>query len=263
MTLLRSIEYADRQPPDEHPFDVPVIAQLETLAFTSPVTFFAGENGTGKSTLLEGIAAAARAVVIGGEDIGRDGKPTPAVRLARTLRLVWNRKTHRGFFLRAEDFFGFADRVQRTLDELDDLNSQYEERFEGYGKTLAQGAVQGQRAALASRYGENPHAGSHGEKFLRVFNERFIPEGLYLLDEPDTALSPQRQLALLGMLKDMVAQGAQFIIATQSPMLMAFPDATILSFDHAPLAPVPYDEVDQVVLLRSFLQHPGAYVRQL
>jgi predicted ATPase len=263
MIHLRAVEYADRQPPEEHPFDVPVIVHLDTLSFTSPVTFFAGENGTGKSTLLEGIAAAAGAITIGSDDVSRDGSLGPARRLARTLRLVWNRKTHRGFFLRAEDFFGFTGRVQRTLTELDALSAEYEERFSGYGKALAQGAMQSQRAALVAKYGENPDARSHGEQFLQVFNERFVPDGLYLLDEPDTALSPQRQLALLGMLKDMVEQDAQFIIATQSPMLMAFAGSTILSFDRVPAAVVPYDEVDQVVLARSFLEQPEAYLRRL
>ena len=263
MIQLRSVEYADRQPQQEYPFDVPVIANLDLLSFTAPVTFFAGENGTGKSTLLEAIAAAADAITIGSEDIGRDGSLGPARRLAGCLRLVWNRKSHRGFFLRAEDFFGFGGRIQRTMAELDALKADYEERFTGYGKALAQGAVEGQRRALAAKYGENPDARSHGEQFLNVFNERFVPDGLYLLDEPDTALSPQRQLALLGMLKDMVGQGAQFVIATQSPMLMAFRDATILSFDRVPVEPVAYDDVDQVILARGFLQTPDAYLRQL
>jgi predicted ATPase len=263
MIHLRSVEYAGRQPAEEYPFSVPVIAQLETITFTSPVTFFAGENGTGKSTLLEGIAAAADAITVGGQDIGRDESLGPARRLGKALQLTWSRRTHRGFFLRAEDFIGFTGRVQRMLGELDALKAEYEERFTGYGKQLAQGAIEGQRRALVARYGENPDARSHGEQFMQVFQERFVPDGLYLLDEPDTALSPQRQLALLGMLKDMVGQGAQFIIATQSPMLMAFPDATILSFDRVPAAEVPYDEVEQVVLARSFLARPDAYLRRL
>jgi predicted ATPase len=98
---------------------------------------------------------------------------------------------------------------------------------------------------------------------MHVFSERFVPDGLYLLDEPDTALSPQRQLALLGLIKEMVGEGAQFIIATQSPMLMAFPGATILSFDRVPATEVAYDEVEQVVLARSFLERPEAYLRRL
>jgi predicted ATPase len=249
--------------PDTYPFNVPVIAQLDRLVFRSPVTFFAGENGTGKSTLLEGIAASARLPTVGGEDVDRDETLKPARELAGRLRLQWQKRTHRGFFLRAEDFFNFSLRMTRLVAEMDALASDYASRFEGYARGLAQGAVAGQRVEIVRRYGENLDARSHGESFLTIFESRFVPDGLYLLDEPDTALSPQRQLALLHMLKTMVDQEAQFIIATQSPILMAFPGATILSFDRCPAEEVPYDQVDQVVLARSFLNQPEAFLRQI
>jgi predicted ATPase len=249
--------------PDAYPFNVPVIAQLQRLVFRSPVTFFAGENGTGKSTILEGIAAGARLPAVGSEDVDRDQTLKPARELAERLRLQWEKRTHRGFFLRAEDFFNFSLRMSRLVAEMDALATDYAERFEGYGGQLARGAVAGQRAEIIRRYGENLDARSHGESFLTLFESRFVPDGLYLLDEPDTALSPQRQLALLHMLKSMVDAEAQFIVATQSPILMAFPGATILSFDRCPAEEVPYDDVDQVVLARSFLNQPEAFLRQL
>ena len=107
------------------------------------------------------------------------------------------------------------------------------------------------------------HNRSHGETFLQVFQSRFVPGGLYLLDEPDTALSPLRQLALLSMMSGMVQQEAQFSIATHSPMLMAFPDATIFTFDEHGLTETAYDEVDNVVLMRDCLANPEAFLRQL
>jgi predicted ATPase len=126
------------------------------------------------------------------------------------------------------------------------------EGLKGYGLRLAQGVVRGQRGALAARYGEDADARSHGESFLNLFQSRFVPGGLYLLDEPEAPLSPQRQLALLALLKGMTGQDSQFVVATHSPILMALPGADILSFDRAPVRRVRYDEVARLP------QQPGS-----
>jgi len=123
--------------------------------------------------------------------------------------------------------------------------------------------VRGQRRALANRYGEDADARSHGESFLQLFQSRFVPGGLYLLDEPEAPLSPQRQLALLAMLKGMAAQDSQFVVATHSPILMALPGADILSFDQPPVRRIAYEEVEQVSLTRDFLNNPEAFLRHL
>src|ERR1051326_9099981 len=115
-------------------------------------------------------------------------------------------------------------------EELEEMAQSYEQEFTGYALGLAKGAVLGQKAELEKKYGENLDANSHGESFLKLFQARFVPGGLYLLDEPEAPLSPQRQLALLSMLKEMADQDAQFIIATHSPLWMAFPVAALLSF---------------------------------
>ena len=128
---------------------------------------------------------------------------------------------------------------------------------------LFRSVVRGQRRALTSRYGEDADARSHGESFLQLFQSRFVPGGLYLLDEPEAPLSPQRQLALLSMLREMAAQDSQFIIATHSPILMALPGADILSFDHAPVRRIPYEEVEHVTLTRDFLNNPAAFLKHL
>lgn len=249
--------------PDHYPFNLPLVRDLETLAFRSPVTFFVGENGSGKSTILSALAAASGAITIGGEDIRTDATMAPARALAARLSLAWQQKTHRGFFMRAEDLFNFARLMAQQVRDLEADAVAFAQDLSGYGLQLAQGAVRGQRAALIRSYGEDLNARSHGESFLQVFQARFVPGGLYLLDEPDTALSPQRQLALLAMLKDMVAQDAQFIIATHSPIVLAFPDATILAFDGETISDVAYDAVDNVTLTRSFLTNPDAYLRRL
>lgn len=256
------MKHPSRQP-DEYPFTLPVVRQMETLTLKSPVTFFVGENGAGKSTLLEAIAVASGSIAVGGEDLATDPTLRPVRELASQLALGWRKRTHRGFFLRAEDFFNFASRMEASVRELDELAESYTQPEMSYGARLAQGAMRGQQSALTRNYGADLHTRSHGEAFLQVFQSRFVPGGLYLLDEPDTALSPLRQLAFLAMLRDMVHQEAQFIIATHSPMLMAFPKATIFKFDERGVTETAYDEVDNVVLMRDFLANPEAFLRQL
>jgi predicted ATPase len=248
------------------PFSVPVIRSLDTLRFESAVTFFVGENGSGKSTLLEGIAAAASLPAVGSADLDRDASLGPQRELARALKLVWSRRTTRGFFLRAEDFFGFAKRLSAMRAELlariAELEVEYADRS-GWAKGLAMGPVHASLADMERRYGVDLDANSHGQSFLQLFRSRFVPNGLYLLDEPEAPLSPQSQLALMAMIQDMLAEGAQFVIATHSPILLAYPGATIYSFDRVPASVVPYEELEHVVLTREFLKAPERYLRAL
>ena len=248
---------------DSYPFNIPVLRSLVEIEFNSRVTFFVGENGTGKSTLLEAIAAGVGSIAIGGEDIQRDPTLEHARKLAEQLRFVWQKKTRRGFFLRAEDLFNFTKKVNQLRKELDELASDYDKELTGYGLLLAKGAVKGQRNALAKSYGEDADARSHGESFLDLFQERFVPGGLYLLDEPEAPLSPQRQLTLLSLLKEMVEQEAQFIIATHSPILMALPEASIFNFDSSPIEEVAYADLEHVSLTKAFLNSPETFLRRL
>jgi predicted ATPase len=264
MTHLQSVNLkpsAKRQ--SGFPFDLPLIREFSQIEFRAPVTFFVGENGSGKSTLIEAIAAGANSVAVAGEDVERDRSLDHARALARQLTLAWRQKSNRGFFLRAEDFFNFAKRVQAMKKELQEIADGFEEEYSGDALARAQGHVLGQRRALIERYGENLDANSHGESFLKLFQSRFVPGGLYLLDEPEAPLSPQRQLALLAMLKEMVGERAQFIIATHSPILMAFPGASIFSFDQHPIREVAYDDVEHVSMTRAFLNNPDSFLRYL
>lgn len=245
------------------PFTLPLVQNLGEIEMRSPVAFFVGENGSGKSTLIESIAAAVNLPAVGAEDIARDKSLNNARALGKQLKLGWQHKTHRGFFLRAEDFFSFAKRLQTMQAELQEMADEFENEYTGYALGLAKGAALGQRQALIERYGENLDANSHGESFLKLFQARFVPNGLYLLDEPEAPLSPQRQLALLSMMKEMVGEGAQFIIATHSPILMAYPEAQIFSFDSHPVVETAYDEVEHVSLTRQFLNNPNSFLRYL
>ncbi|MFN0123015.1 MAG: AAA family ATPase [Blastocatellia bacterium] len=248
---------------DEYPFSLPLIRDFPDLPFRSNVTFLTGENGSGKSTLLEAIAAGAGAIAAGATDIDRDESLAPARKLGKFLKFNWRNKTRRGFYLRAEDFFGFALRMQREVRDLEQIARDFEGDYSGYALGLAQGAALGQRQALIEKYGENLDARSHGESFLKMFQARFVPNGLYLLDEPEAPLSPQRQLALLAMLKEMTEQDAQFIIATHSPILMAFPGAVILHFDGRTISEIAWEDTEHVSLTRSFLNNPQMYLRHL
>ena len=264
MIHLRSINIKpNAKKVDAYPFNIPFVRKFKSIDFHKPVTFLVGENGSGKSTLLEAIAAGGGSIAVGGEDIQRDDTLPHARKLSEQFKFVWERRTRRGFFLRAEDFFNFARRVNRMSKELEQMAAEYEHQLTGRALELAKGVVLGQRYELAHKYGEDADARSHGESFLQLFRERFVPGGLYLLDEPEAPLSPQRQLALLSMLKEMVEQDAQFIIATHSPVLMAFPEAAILSFDSHPVKEIAYDEVEHVSLMKAFLNNPEQFLRRL
>lgn len=249
------------------PFSVPAIRQMESLDVNVPVTCFVGENGSGKSTLLEAIAIASNLPSAGSSDQARtDASLEQQGFLARALRLGWRVRNNRGLFLRAEDFMGFQRLLQRERAEfaetLERMEEDYADRSE-YAKTLAMGPLRASMADMDRRYGANPDAKSHGEAFLNFFQQRLVPKGLYLMDEPEAALSPQRQLALLAMMFDLVSEGAQFIIATHSPILLAFPGARIYSFDDPPIAEVAWEETEHVRLTRDFLASPERYLRNL
>jgi predicted ATPase len=267
MIHLRSIQTKNLEnSPSSYPFNLPLIQQFQTISFQSPVTFFVGENGSGKSTLIEAIAAAVGSIVVGSDNIQNDISLQPARTLANHLQLVWNKRTNRGFFLRAEDFFGYAKRMAKLRAEMQ--NDLEEVRKDNRNRSiqaqqLAESPFQREIYGMKQSKTDSLTHVSHGESFLQLFQSRFVPNGLYLLDEPEAPLYPLRQLTLITLLKQMVEEDAQFIIATHSPILMAFPDAEILNFDETPIRPVAFDELQHVEIMRGFLNNPKAYLNHL
>jgi predicted ATPase len=250
--------------PHDFPFSVPTIAALDYIRFETPVTILVGENGTGKSTFLEALAVATGLPAVGSARPASDPSLEAQRRLARTLRLAWRGRTHRGFFLRAEDFFGFQKEVSRARVDHQAQVQRIAAEMKGastFARQLAQGPHRASIADMERRYGADADALSHGEAFLNLFAARLAPAGLYLLDEPEAALSPQSQLGFLAMIRNALSTGSQFIIATHAPILMAIPDACILSFDCAPPREVPFEEISSVTLVRDFLQAPERYLR--
>ncbi|HXM61498.1 MAG TPA: AAA family ATPase [Terriglobales bacterium] len=222
---------------DQYPFNIPAIATLREIAVRKPVLFFVGENGSGKSTLLEAIA-----IHYG---FGREGgnrnlraETTESVRavepLVKALRVAFTKRTGAGFYLRAESFFN-------TATAIDALGVS-----DGYG-------------------GRSLHEQSHGESFISLAESRFNREGFYVMDEPEAALSPQRQLSLMLILHDLVRnrRDVQVLIATHSPLLLAYPEAQILSFDEGTIHEITYRESAPYQLCSRFLADPDRYMHSL
>ena len=267
MLHLRAIEL--RCPPDAgdaFPFDLPALRGLTRLELRAPVTILVGENGSGKSTILEAVAIAARSITAGSADAVTDPTLAGVRSLADALRLTWSKRPGRGFFLRAEDFFGYARRMDETRAgleaELERVEREYADA-EPYARALAASPMHRELGAIQARYGNGLDARSHGEAFLHFFAERLVPGGIYFLDEPEAPLSPTRQLSFLAMLAEMERQGSQVVMATHSPILLAYPGADLLSFDATPIARVRYDELEHVTFTREFLRDPDAFLRHL
>lgn len=252
--------------PNGFPFDVPVVRTLETLELSPGVTFFVGENGSGKSTLLEAIALAAELPTVGSDETRDDATLAAQRALAKHLTMSWTSRSKRGFFLRAEDFFGYAKRLSRMKAEMRDRIAEIEREYEGrsdYAKGLAMGPAYASLGAIDGQYGGDLDGRSHGQSFLTLFQARFVPGGLHLLDEPEAPLSPQSQLALMALIHDMLARDGQFVIATHSPILLAFPGATIYSFDRTPPERIAFEEIEHVNLTRAFLNDPKSFLRRI
>lgn len=267
--ILRSVRFikpAEIPRKAGFPFNVPSLSLLEDLEFTKPVTIFVGQNGSGKSTILEAIAAAAGSITVGSYSVDSDPTLAHARNLASHLRLTWSAKTKRGFFMRTEDFFGFAKSVEETREDMQHRLRELDEEYRGrsrFALMQARSAFAGSIGAIESQYGEGLDAQSHGESILKLLKARIVPRGLYILDEPEAPMSPLTQLALVAMVKDAVSEGSQFLMSTHSPVVMACQDAEIISLDAAVPGPVAYDEIEHVKFMRSFLANPRAFVDRL
>ena len=221
----------DVVPRDSYLRDISALKGLDRLAFESNVTFFAGENGTGKSTLLEGIAVAYGFNAEGGTMNYQFSTYRDVSELEEAIRLVKGyRKRNSGYFFRAESFFNVATATNLKYND--------DGRLPDY------------------------HAQSHGESFLTFLQDE-AREGMYLMDEPEAALSPQRQLTLLRHIYFMAMEGSQFIIATHSPILLGLPGARILNFSDEGVRPMAYEETESYQITRLFLERRGQMLKEL
>lgn len=240
------------------PWSVPAVRAFERLELSPGVTFFVGENGSGKSTLLEAIALAAEIPGLGPAPPEADVTLAKQRELARYLRLAWTARSRRGLYLRAESYYlalhAWARNEARVLREklqaLDPAWMPDRLPLEGEPVHMDEMSAESWFAEVDAR--------SHGESFLDTLVGRVSGPGLYLLDEPESPLSPKRQIALLKHLRAAVRGGAQIVVATHSPILLALPGAKIVSFDTAPPSVVAYEDLEHVRVVRDFLRDPAA-----
>ncbi len=247
---------------DLFPFNLPIFENLDGLSFNKPITILVGENGSGKSTLMESLALSMNLPAIGSENLERDPSLKDLIHFSNNLRGSWKQKVYQGFFFRAEDYFGFVKRLNQLDKELQNDIVDFEKKLTGYGLKQAVGSTLGQKEALKRKYGDLNKI-SHGQGFLKVLQERIQPEGIYLIDEPEAALSPQRQLSLYTLLKNMAEEAkCQFILATHSPILMTLPNSQILEFDET-IQAIGFEQTEHFSIMKQFLNNPEAFTRFL
>ncbi|QGQ98921.1 ATP-binding cassette domain-containing protein [Paenibacillus psychroresistens] len=237
MFLREIIKMSERiQNHNQYPFDIPSIKLLDRLSFRKNVTFFVGENGSGKSTLLEAIAYQCGFNTAGGGRNNQYELSASEAKLGDFIRLSWMPKVTNGFFMRAESFYNFASYI-------DELAIEDPRIYQNYG-------------------GKSLHEQSHGESFLTLFKNRFGQKGIYLLDEPEAALSPKRQLSFISIIHELQKSG-QVIIATHSPLLLAYPHAEIYNFNEGPIQLIKYEDTEHYQITRRFLENKHFYLNEL
>lgn len=239
MHLKSVVFHPDRYPTREHhPFNLDILRQTDCVSFDTPVTLFVGENGTGKSTLLEAVARKAGIHIWQNDEKAHCEINPYAGKLHRCISLRWTDGLVPGSFFGSSVFQDFA----RTLDAWAAADPGQLDYFGG-------------KSLLTQ---------SHGQSIMSFFRARYGIKGLYLMDEPETALSPKTQIDLLRLLTRIARAGhAQFVIATHSPILLACPGATIYSFDRVPIEPVTYEETEHYQTYRSFMADHRRYVNEL
>jgi predicted ATPase len=227
---------------NKYPFTIPAVRHLEVLRFHPDVTFLIGETGTGKSTLLEAISVALGFNAEGGTRNFNFSTRASHSELHAWLRLVRSFQRPRdGYFLRAESFFNVATEIERLDNVPGDMSPHV---IDSYG-------------------GHSLHEQSHGESFLALMMHRFHGRGLYILDEPESALSPRKQLLMLRRIRQLIDRDSQFIIATHSPILLAYPDAKILLLNHHGYLPVNYQETEHYQIMRRVLNHTDEVLKSV
>lgn len=245
------------------PFNIAAVKFAKQIQLDKKVTIFIGDNGCGKSTLLESIALCLRLPLIGGHINEHPGFEAAAI-LKPFIEIEWNRQTSKGFFFRAEDFSDFINSVEndrrKIAGDLSDLKGVVDDSII---KRMT-GSMNYSLYQMRKDYGENMQAFSHGEAYLKILQTRIGDKGIFLLDEPEAALSPLKQLSLMFFIMEVLKNGnTQFIISTHSPILMGISGALIYEIQEDSMKPVEYKETDHYRITKTFLNNPDQYLRNL
>lgn len=261
MSFIKSFSInTNRQQP--FPFNIPAVRFAKDITLDK-INIFIGDNGSGKSTLLETIAYAINLPLIGGYI--KDVKDFEAARILKPyLHIDWRRDTQVGFFFRAEDFSAFVDSVEKQRQV---LKSQFSDLFGNVSDAVIEQMMESQNNALIEmrkKYGKDMLGFSHGEAYLEILQTRIKSKGIYILDEPEAALSPLKQLSLIVfILETLKHNNAQFIIATHSPILMGIPGATLYEIRDAEMEQVEFRDTEHYRITKTFLDNPCIYLRHL
>lgn len=244
-----------------YPYNVPAIALAKNIPLSNPITFLIGDNGCGKSTLLETLAYRLQLPHMDGYNYNKNCFEA-AKKLTPHLEIEWDIERSVGFFFRAEDFGDFLNSVQRTDASLSNEMDYLKENIPSDILQEMKDNANHQLHRVRKNYGQELDAFSHGEAYLHIMKQQVNQRGIYILDEPEAALSPSKQLAFMYFIQNHLQHhNSQFIIASHSPMLMAYPGATIFEITDTSMKETPLEETDHYAVTKSFLNNPEAYLR--
>ncbi len=262
MSYLRSLNI-NTEKSNPFPFNVPAIKFARNIDLSNPITFFIGDNGTGKSTLVESIAFRLQLPHMDGAEYSKRSFEG-AIRVSEYLELLFKIDSPLGFFFRAEDFGDYLNSVQRRDQSLHSQLSELEGEIPKHIIEQMKDNANYQLYHMRKNYGQELNAFSHGEAYLKIIQEKVSSKGIFILDEPEAALSPAKQLSLIYHINSHIKEHlSQFIIATHSPILMSIPHSTIYEVTDSGMEKTDLEDTEHYRITKSFLNNPEIYLRHL
>lgn len=261
MTFIKSLSI-NTEKTHPFPYNISAVRHAKQISFNQAVTVLVGDNGCGKSTLLETIGLYMNLPLIGGYSKSSSSFEAAQI-LLPYIDIEWRRDTKMGFFFRAEDFSDFLKSAERDRNRIRNDISDLEGRVsEQIIKEMSNGSMNYSLNNMYHEYGADMEGFSHGEAYLKILETRIGNKGVFLLDEPEAALSPLKQLSLIFLIMQKLEQpNTQFIISTHSPILMGIPNAVLYEIDDNAITHTPYNETEHYRITKQFLQNPQYYLR--
>jgi len=248
-----------------YPFNIAALQNVKTLDLEHPISIFIGENGSGKSTLLQAIAYYSNSINVSKNELDT-AYYKDIQRLSSKMKIAYDVKTKKGFFFSGEEFITYINNLktikEQIRQEIDIVQNEFKHKND-HAKKLALGPLKSQLYEITQTYNGDLGERSHGEGFLSFFKARMHQKGLYILDEPETPLSPINQYQLVVLITDLVKEGSQVLIATHSPIIMALKDAHIFHFTTDGITNIAYEDIESVQFMKHFLQDKDNYINRI